>query len=294
MDDVEIRSDELPFTFEKMYGFSTVDGFVEITESLAEMIKYIANEPSTGLFYIQQHTQNAVPNVVGLRNRVVDKSHETTLHTEDSEDSITMLRSMKEYGFPIADEMIRDIKKSLAIMSTKQPRRGLIHNTSGVQKTGRISTWRSATWGRSAIVAPHNEYSGGYISTVFKSAREKASNFKWPQLDIKDDLAQVEVDKLHPQSNQPSVASASSSSSQPDLGSTNELPLSSQVNDELQRDDQVDASLDPDLLSGSDNFDDFRADKEAKLEEWLGGAGGLDKLIDLSAGKDHSRGVDNA
>lgn len=280
-------SDELPFTFEKMYGFSTVDGFVEIAESSAEMIKYIANEPSTGLFYIQQHTKNAVPNVINLKNSVVDKSHESTLHTQDSEDSITMLRSMKECGFPIADEMIRDINKSLAIMATKQPRRGLIRNTSGMQQPGRISTWRSATWGRSTIVAPRvDDSSGGYISTVFKSAREKASNFRWPQLDIKEDLAQVEVDKVQPQPNQPLVASASSSSSQPDMD-TEELPLSSQVNDELQRNDQADVNLDSDLLSVSDNFDDFRADKEAKLEEWLGGSGGLNDIRDLSAGKGH-------
>lgn len=281
-------SDEPPFTFERMHGFSTVDGFVEIAESSAEMIKYIANEPSTGLFYIQQHTKNAVPNVINLKNSVVDKSHETTLHTEDSEDSITMLRSMKECGFPIADEMIRDIRKSLAIMSTKQPRRGLIRNTSAMQQQqpGRMSTWRSATWGRRAIVAPFDDDSGGYISTVFKSAREKASNFKWPQLDIKEDLAQVEVDKLQPQTIQPPVASASSSSSQPDVD-TEELPLSSQVNDESQRDDQVDDNLNTDLLSVSDNFDDFRADKEAKLEEWLGGSGGLNDLRDLRTGKGH-------
>lgn len=264
-----------------MYGFSTVDGFVEIAESSAEMIKYIANEPSTGLFYIQQHTKSAVPNVINLKNSVVNKSHETTLHTEDSEDSIVMLRSMKECGFPIADEMIRDITKSLAIMSTKQPRRGLIRNTSGMQQPGRMSTWRSTTWVRSVTVASHDDDSGGgYISTVFKSAREKASNFKWPQLDIKEDLAQVEVDKLQPQPNQPPVASASSSSSQPEMD-TEELPLSSQVNDESQRDDHVDDGLNTDLLTVVDNFDDFRADKEAKLEEWLGKSGGLNDIKEI-------------
>ncbi|GMQ07530.1 hypothetical protein CsSME_00051683 [Camellia sinensis var. sinensis] len=36
-----------------MHELSTVDGFVEVTESLAEMIKYVANEPSVGLFYVQ-------------------------------------------------------------------------------------------------------------------------------------------------------------------------------------------------------------------------------------------------
>ncbi|XP_028119525.1 uncharacterized protein LOC114317035 [Camellia sinensis] len=102
-----------------MHELSTVDGFVEVTESLAEMIKYVANEPSVGLFYVQQHTQNAVPNLINLKNNVMEKSWGLTLHTKDLEDSIAMVRSMKDCGFPIADEMIGDIKKSLAIMGNR-------------------------------------------------------------------------------------------------------------------------------------------------------------------------------
>ncbi|KAK4359960.1 hypothetical protein RND71_022189 [Anisodus tanguticus] len=57
-------NDDEPLSFKKMHEFSTVDGFVDITESLADMIKFIANEPSVGLFYIQQHNQKAAPNLV--------------------------------------------------------------------------------------------------------------------------------------------------------------------------------------------------------------------------------------
>ncbi|MDD0148562.1 hypothetical protein PSY31_23015, partial [Shigella flexneri] len=81
-------------------------------------------------FYVQQHIQNSAPNLVNLKNNVAEKSNDTAFHTEDLEDSITMLSSMKECGFPIADEMIRDIKKSLSIISTKQPKRGLLRNSS--------------------------------------------------------------------------------------------------------------------------------------------------------------------
>lgn len=118
-----------------MHGFSHVDGFVEISNCLAEMIKYAANEPSAGLFFIQHHTQNAVPNVIKLKNNIIDKSHETTLHTEDLEDSVSMVRSMKECGFPIADEMIGDIKKSLAMMTTKHPKGRLIHRSTSYFQT---------------------------------------------------------------------------------------------------------------------------------------------------------------
>lgn len=53
-----------------------------------------------------------------------EKIHEVTLHTEDIEDSICSVRSMAEYGIPIADEMIKDINRSLHIVSASQPKRG--------------------------------------------------------------------------------------------------------------------------------------------------------------------------
>ena len=89
-------SDEEPFAIKKMHVFSTVDGFVEITESLMDMIKFIANEPSAGLFYVQQHTHTAVPNLINLTSKTEGKSRQVTLHTADS---IVMVRSMKECGF---------------------------------------------------------------------------------------------------------------------------------------------------------------------------------------------------
>ncbi|CAL5443541.1 unnamed protein product [Camellia sinensis] len=206
--------DELPFAFNKMHEFSTVDGFVEVTESLAEMIKYVANEPLVGLFYVQQHTQNAVPNLINLKNNVMEKSQELTLHTEDLEDSITMVRSMKDCGFPIADEMIGDIKKSLAIMSTKQPKRGLIHNPS------------------SDSMRQDGERTGNYLTSVLKSAKERASNFKWPQLDPKESI-QSKGEKLVSYLNPPLPVSASITNSLLPDAEADELPVSSQIDDEL-------------------------------------------------------------
>lgn len=50
--------------------------------------------------------------------------HEVTFHTEDIEDSICVVRSMTEFGLPIADDMIKDINHSLHTMSSSQPKRG--------------------------------------------------------------------------------------------------------------------------------------------------------------------------
>jgi hypothetical protein len=58
------------------------------------------------------------------QGKVAEKTREVALHTEDIEDSICAVRSMTEFGLPIADDMIKDINKSLKIMSKTQPKRG--------------------------------------------------------------------------------------------------------------------------------------------------------------------------
>ncbi|MED6128046.1 hypothetical protein PIB30_093891, partial [Stylosanthes scabra] len=144
-----------------MCRFSGAEGFVELGECWAEMIKYVANEPSIGIYFIQQHTQIAVPHIIKLGNNVIDKSRETSLHTQDLEDSVAMIRSMKECGFPIADEMIGDIKKSLVTMATKQPKRGLIRPAPNIDRT--------SFWGNYAQES--GEKRGNYFSSVLKFSK---------------------------------------------------------------------------------------------------------------------------
>ncbi|XP_073017351.1 uncharacterized protein [Primulina eburnea] len=265
-------NDEYPISSTNMQEFSTVDGFLEVTEDLADMIKYVANEPSVGLFYVQKHIQNATPNLVNLKNNVVEKSHETVLHTEDADDSISMMRSMKECGFPIVEEMIGEIKKSLSIMSNKQPRKGLL-SSSGSGYIGRTSSWSPATFG-SDTMFPHrdSEKNGGYLSGVFKSAKQKVTNLKWPQVESKESR-KSEVDNLRLN---PSPTSPNAKESHLTLPEAEgEDLLSSQDGKQLQEESRLSTSLsDQASLSLHENYDEFKADREIKLEEWLGGVAG--------------------
>lgn len=183
---------------------------------------------------------------------------------------------MKECGFPIADEMIRDIKKSLLIMSTKQPKRGLIHDSRSGFQAERTSSWGPASWARPAVYGQQDSEKSGYFSTVFKSARKKASHLKWPQLDS-GELMETKEDKLlfYPSQSLSAASAASTSSSQPDV-EAEELPLSIKITDELQE-ERTNASLpSSNLIPVSVDYDEFKADKEAKLEEWLEENGNLD------------------
>ncbi|KAL3520759.1 hypothetical protein ACH5RR_018908 [Cinchona calisaya] len=263
------------FTSKKMHELSTADGFVEVSECLAEMIKYVANEPSAGLFYIQQHTQSATLNLVNLKNNVIEKSREMTLHTDDSEDSISFIRSMRECGCLIADEMIRDVTNSLAIMSTKYPKRGLINSSGSAFQLGRTRSWGPVAWGRNPS-SPQldGEKADSYLSNVIKSAKLKASNLKWPQIASSKESRETK-DETPISYPDPSLsdAGASISSSMPEAeaeAEAVELPLPNQLAEESQQ-VLVDRSMsDEDLLSLANKYEEFKADREAKLEEWLG------------------------
>ncbi|CAO2835109.1 unnamed protein product [Amaranthus hypochondriacus] len=244
-----------------MCELSAADGFVEINENLGDMIKYVANEPSVGLYYIQQHAQNAVPNVIRHKNNISEKSHEVSLHTEDLEDSINMTKTMKQCGSPVIDEMIRDIKASLTIMSTKQPVRGVIKQRSSSYLVGSSSSWGPVTWARTTVSNQDDgEGSNYYFSNMFKSAKDKAVNLKWSQV--------PQFDVTQP------IPFGSNISTQAE--DTDELPLSSQVEDETVEGSNIslDRKLQP-LLPEEREYDEFKADKEARLEEWLEGSGGI-------------------
>ncbi|KAJ8765919.1 hypothetical protein K2173_020435 [Erythroxylum novogranatense] len=248
-----------------MHDFSGVDGFVEITESLAEMIKYVVNDPSVGLFYIQQHTQNAVPNLISLKSNVAEKSRETNLHTEDLEDTITMTRSMKECGFPIADEMITNIRRSLATMSTKQPKRGLIQApTSSFQKT---LSWKLGNWGyNGAHLQRNSQRMSSYFSTVF------INNFKLPYPDARELTVSHYEQTISNPSPQNVAESISTSSSAHDIEAgelTDELPLLSHTSNEQpgSNNENLEAQVDENLRQPyispvSENFDNFKAENK--------------------------------
>ncbi|KAG9160884.1 hypothetical protein Leryth_008703 [Lithospermum erythrorhizon] len=255
-------NDEEPLVFKKMHEYSPVDGFVEVTECLAEMMKFVANEPSVGLFYIQQHTKNAATNLVNFKNDITEKSHEIALHEEDSEDSITMMRSMKDCGLPIADEMIRDIKSSLAIMKSKPPKRGLITS----------SSWSPAMFSRNSSYkqedATSSDGASGYFSNVFRSAKQKASNFRFSQ----PESSELNHSTMFlPGPSPSSVASESNYSAVPDAEGE-EFPLSSHLSDLPSVGLRVHkCTSDQEMLSMSHTYEEFKAYREAKLEEWLEG-----------------------
>ncbi|OIT35962.1 hypothetical protein A4A49_64056 [Nicotiana attenuata] len=175
-----------------------------------------------------------------------------------------MIRSMKDCGAPIANEMIKDLRHSLAVVSkNNQLRKGLIRQSGSTFQLGRTSSWCPTTWGRSTV--PQLDGESGYLTNIFRSTKEKANSFKWSQLESNEYDVTYTDDALSPAATR-SLFSVSEANDE-------ELPLSSPTNNELQV-MQVNICMSNDqLLSSSEKFEEVMADKEAQFEEWLGGIG---------------------
>ncbi|XP_064971260.1 uncharacterized protein LOC135616001 isoform X5 [Musa acuminata AAA Group] len=62
----------------------TVDGFFLIVkEGVDEMIKLLANEPSVGLFFVEQHARTSMPYLLGLKNTFYEQQSHNILAQND-------------------------------------------------------------------------------------------------------------------------------------------------------------------------------------------------------------------
>ncbi|KAG8046495.1 hypothetical protein GUJ93_ZPchr0008g13926 [Zizania palustris] len=239
---------------------SPADGFLCVKDGVDEMIKYVANEPSVGLYFVQQHAQASMPLLLDVKGKVAEKIHEVALHTEDIEDSICAVRSMAEFGLPIADDMIKDINKSLQIMSKTQPKRGLIQNPSWGFSSGKSSrTWED-------LGTTNGSNSRNYFSLMFNTAKQKASTLRWPQPDFttKDDTSEESVSSVAPESSQAGGHGAST----PSDAEKDDIPVPNQLLD--NNTSTVNESLSStDISKTVETYNRFKEEQQLKLQEWL-------------------------
>ncbi|KAK8934725.1 hypothetical protein KSP39_PZI014902 [Platanthera zijinensis] len=236
-----------------MPGLSTADGFMSVKEGVDDMIKYLANEPSVGLYFVQQHAQTSMPYLLDVKEKVVEKIHDVSLHIEDIEDSIDVVRSMTEFGYPLAEEMIKDINTSLLIVSKCQPKRGLILNATSSDQTNSSGSNAASIAFRSNL---RNDGSGGYFSAVLNSAKQKAAGFRLPPINypMKDD--QLVLSPLR---------SPASDASAPHGAEAEELPVSGSFEIGETRTEPLVGRISNPLR----DYGEFNNDREANFEAWL-------------------------
>ncbi|CAA0841087.1 Unknown protein [Striga hermonthica] len=116
-------------------------------------------------------------------------------------------------------------------------------------------SWSPATWGQNSLfMQTDGEKRGsGYLSSIFRPTKQMIHSLESSQAEISVDL-------------DPSTSILRGKEMEAE-----DLPSSSELQEESVPDE---GSAHQRLLSlYEENYDEFKADREAKLEEWLGGMG---------------------
>ncbi|KAL2652646.1 hypothetical protein R1flu_020774 [Riccia fluitans] len=150
----------------------------EVHDTITEMLKQLANEPSVGLYFVQQHVHRAVPAIVQLKSQIVDATKEAEYVTQDVKDARNAVKTIKECGPPVIERMIKTLDSTLPrLPSFRQFRRDelSVDSTAGSSSpTADIprSISRSPS-GREPLVTDSAYI--GYVRNMFDSALQKAS-----------------------------------------------------------------------------------------------------------------------
>lgn len=132
----------------------------------------------------------------------------------------------------------------------------------------------SSSWSPSALVygpgQVPSDSGGGYLSTVFNTAKQRAAALRWSPLDA----SQLRSPKVERQMSSPaptdSVIATGGAVSTGPVGKADELSLSSQIeHEQLNLSNTASGSSRVHESLTSENFDKFRSDQEARLKQWL-------------------------
>ncbi|KAG6547030.1 hypothetical protein Mapa_011647 [Marchantia paleacea] len=177
----------------------------EVHDTITEIMRHLANEPSVGLYFVQQHVHRAVPAMVQLKAQIVDSTQEAEYVTQDVRDALNSVKTMKECGPAVIERMMKTLDSSLPrLPSFRQIRRdelspdsksgpSLLTDTAEMQRNmSRIPS------GREPPLAD-SDYTG-YVRNIFDSAYQKASIVanaaKWTSTSSNRVPSSVEGDQL--------------------------------------------------------------------------------------------------
>jgi len=134
----------------------------------------------------------------------------------------------------------------------------LIQNPSWGFQSGKSS----GTWDE--LGATNGSSSRNYLSSMFKTAKQKASNLRWPQPDFttKDDSSENSASSAAPESSQAAGQGASTPDTEKD-----DLPISSRLSDGTAATNKSLPATD--ISETAETYNKFKEEQELKLEKWL-------------------------
>jgi hypothetical protein len=173
------------------------------------MVKEVANEPSVGLYFVQQHVHKAVPGLLALKSHVQEGTEEAILYTQDVNDALASVKVMNEVGPPVFAKMISTFNASLQLLyqpKTRPPpayshlsRSASYHGTAAMpssqagsktsintpEATGkssrvseRLPPRSSSSQGNANSSATTQTDTSGFVTGLLSSAYQRASSVK--------------------------------------------------------------------------------------------------------------------
>lgn len=95
-----------------------------VHEMITEALTLAANEPSVGVYYVQEHVHKAVPFVLRMKDRITEATGDVDLAMADVKDSLSCIKSMKECGPPVIERMIKMLESASNQIPTNRQSRG--------------------------------------------------------------------------------------------------------------------------------------------------------------------------
>jgi hypothetical protein len=120
-------------------------GCFTVHDSVSELVQQVANEPSVGLYFVQQHVHKAVPGLLSIKNKLAEDTQEALLYTEDARDALTAIKTMKEYGPPAVNSMISMLTASISLLPSLRHPKSRGHPPSGATTLSRATTYDGPT-----------------------------------------------------------------------------------------------------------------------------------------------------
>ncbi|KAI5079201.1 hypothetical protein GOP47_0006872 [Adiantum capillus-veneris] len=96
----------------------------DVHEMVTEALKLVANEPSVGLYFVQQHVHKAVPSLLNVKHQITEATASADLATADVKDSLSCIKSMKDCGPPVIERMIKTLQTASTQIPTNHQSRG--------------------------------------------------------------------------------------------------------------------------------------------------------------------------
>lgn len=92
---------------------------VRAVEALSGALKLATNEPSVGLFYVQEHVHKSVPYIAAAEARMRDARRAAVLAKGDADAANDTVRLMVDVGPSSVKRMAESVERALAALQRK-------------------------------------------------------------------------------------------------------------------------------------------------------------------------------